>query len=132
MKSAGTLSSLLTPGSADRIAECPIPDRRAGRPGQCGSFVSANRHTPGVVFLRNVRNLDLFGIGRGRSHPAALHGARAASPVSRVGISLDAVDFRDRGIRNLCKFMADQTRAIVCRTDDHPTRHPFLLLLAQA
>jgi hypothetical protein len=28
--------------------------------------------------------------------------------------------------------MAGQTRAILSRVDDHPARHPLLLLLAQA
>jgi hypothetical protein len=49
-----------------------------------------------------------------------------------VGISVDAADLRYCVIRHLYKFMAGQTRAVLCRIDDHPARHPLLLLLAQA
>src|SRR5664279_716792 len=45
---------------------------------------------------------------------------------------MDAIGIWYFGIRNLCKSMAGQARAIFCRIDDHPRGHSLLLLLAQA
>jgi len=45
---------------------------------------------------------------------------------------MDAIGVRYLGFRNLCKSMAGQARAIICRIDDYPRGHPVLLLLAGA
>src|SRR5215467_4645594 len=80
----------------------------------------------GVVFLRDIRNLELHGFDRRGCHPATRYSTGFASPIPSLGISMDASGFRLCRFRDFCKPVATQACAIVRRVGDYLAGNPVL------